>query len=228
MAFSRLGSALGRAAIYSDQMSDAIVTVRGEAAIETAPDLATLSCTVHATGSTSEGVRNELAQAAQRVADLIAEFAAAVDSSHTRALHVAPVFNPRTPTKITGYAGQFTTQLVVADFAALSPLVRGLSALPQSQLDGPWWSLRRDHPSRREARLAAIAEAVRRADDYAGAFGRTVGDLLEVSDLDGGFGGGSPMRAFARGKSAEPVEISFEPEPQTVSASVTVRFALAD
>lgn len=208
-------------------MSDAVVTVRGEGSIETAPDLATLSCTVHATGSTADGVRDELAQTAQRVADLVAEFAAAVESSRTRALHVAPVFNLRTPTKITGYTGQVGTQLVVADFAALSPLVRGLGALPQSQLDGPWWSLRPDHPSRREARLAAIAEAVRRAEDYAGAFGRTVGDLLEVSDLDGGFSGGPPMRAFARAKGAEPVEISFEPEPQTVSATVTVRFALA-
>ena len=38
----------------------------------------------------------------------------------------------------------------------------------------------------REARLAAIADARRRADDYAAAFGTTVADLVEVSDLNPG------------------------------------------
>lgn len=74
-------------------MSDAVVTVHGEATVGTAPDLATLSCTVHATGSSAEGVRTELAQMSQRVADLVAELAAAVVATHTQGLHVGPVFN---------------------------------------------------------------------------------------------------------------------------------------
>ena len=41
----------------------------------------------------------------------------------------------------------------------------------------------------REVRLAAIADARRRAEDYAAAFGATVAELVEVSDLDGGMGG---------------------------------------
>ena len=52
----------------------------------------------------------------------------------------------------------------------------------------------------REARLAAIADARRRADDYAAAFGTTVADLVEVSDLNTGFGGVREMRAFAMGQ----------------------------
>ena len=105
-------------------------------------------------------------------------------------LHVYPEFHRRTPTRITGYRGTFSTTIVVADFDALSELIMGLSGLPDSQLDGPWWSLRRDNAMFREVRLAAIADARRRADDYAAAFGATVAELVEVSDLDGGFGGG--------------------------------------
>ena len=117
---------------------------------------------------------------------------------------------------------------MVADFEALSELIMGLSGLPDSQLDGPWWSLRRDNPLFREVRLAAIADARRRADDYAAAFGATVAELVEVSDLDGGFGGGRPMRMSAKMEMADAADttFAFEPEEQTVSGQVTVRFTV--
>jgi uncharacterized protein YggE len=43
-----------------------IVTVRGEARIEVPPDLATVSVTVHASGSSADQVRDSLAEAAGR------------------------------------------------------------------------------------------------------------------------------------------------------------------
>jgi uncharacterized protein len=74
--------------------------------------------------------------------------------------------------------------------------------------------------------LAAIADARRRADDYAAAFGTTVGDLVEVSDLNTGLGGVREMRAFAMGGAAEDAAFEFEPATQSVSGQVTVRFSL--
>jgi uncharacterized protein YggE len=141
-------------------------------------------------------------------------------------LHVSPVFNRRSPAKITGYQGTFTTQIVVADFDSLSPLVLALAALPNSQIDGPWWSLRPDNQMFRDARLAAIADARRRADDYAAAFGTALADLVEVSDTNAGFGGVREMRAFAMAKGADDASFEFEPAVQTVSGQVTVRFSL--
>ena len=102
------------------------------------------------------------------------EFAAALERSSTSGLHVSPMFNRRTPTKITGYTGTFSSSLVVQDFEALSPLIQALSRLPNSQLDGPWWPLRPYYPVHREVRLAAIADARSRADDYAAASGAAV------------------------------------------------------
>ncbi|MCE3276988.1 MAG: hypothetical protein K0R13_2843 [Propionibacteriaceae bacterium] len=115
---------------------------------------------------------------------------------------------------------------MVADLESLSALVLALTALPNSQLDGPWWSLRHDNAMYRQARLAAIADARQRADDYAAAFGTAVADLVEVSDLNTGFGGVREMRAFAVGKGAEDAAFEFEPATQTVSGQVTVRFSL--
>ncbi len=207
---------------------EAVVTVRGEAQIEVPPDRASLGFTLHATGDSAERVRGQLAEGSSRVAEVLAEFAAALERSGTTGLHVSPVFNSRTPTRITGYTGTFSSQIVISDLEALSPLLLALTRLPQSQVDGPWWSLRPDHPAFREVRLAAIAEARTRAEDYAAAFGATVARLIEVSDLEGGF---APvpraMRAFAGMEMASDAAFEFEPTLQTVSGQVSVRFALA-
>ena len=203
-----------------------LVTVRGEAQLEGPPDLATVGLTLHASGDSPEAARSQLAEESAKVAGLLAEFETAVERSSTSGVRVFPVFNRRTPPKITGYQGTFSTQIVVADLESLSALVLALTALPNSQLDGPWWSLRHDNAMYREARLAAIADARQRADDYAAAFGTAVADLVEVSDLNTGFGGVREMRAFAIGKGAEDVAFEFEPATQTVSGQVTVRFSL--
>jgi uncharacterized protein YggE len=203
-----------------------LVTVRGEAQLEGPPDLATVGLTLHASGDSPEATRSQLAEGSAKVAGLLAEFETAVERSSTSAVHVFPVFNRRTPPKITGYQGTFSTQIVVADLESLSALVLALTALPNSQLDGPWWSLRHDNAMYRQARLAAIADARQRADDYAAAFGTAVADLVEVSDLNTGFGGVREMRAFAVGKGAEDAAFEFEPATQTVSGQVTVRFSL--
>jgi len=203
-----------------------LVTVRGEAQLEGPPDLATVGLTLHASGKSPEATRSQLAEGSANVAGLLAEFETAVERSSTSGVHVFPVFNRRTPPKITGYQGTFSTQIVVADLESLSALVLALTALPNSQLDGPWWSLRHDNAMYREARLAAIADARQRAADYAAAFGTAVADLVEVSDLNTGFGGVREMRAFAVGKGAEDAAFEFEPATQTVSGQVTVRFSL--
>jgi uncharacterized protein YggE len=203
-----------------------LVTVRGEAQLEGPPDLATLALTLHASGDSAERTRSQLAEGSAAVTQLLQRFEAALERSSTSGLHVSPVFNRRSPAKITGYQGTFTTQIVVADFDSLSPLVLALTALPNSQIDGPWWSLRPDNQMFRDARLAAIADARRRADDYAAAFGTTLADLVEVSDTNAGLGGVREMRAFAMAKGSDDASFEFEPAVQTVSGQVTVRFSL--
>ncbi len=210
-------------------MTAPIVTVRGEAQLEGPPDLAGLSCALHASGDSAEATRAQLATGSQAVAALLEQFAGSLERHSTSGLHVSPTFNHRNPTKITGYTGIFSTSLVVADFEALSDLILALSALPNSQVDGPWWSLRPDNPMYREVRLAAIADARRRAEDYAAAFAATVSELVEVSDLDSGTGMPVRMRAMAMEgmDMGGDASFAFEPALQTVSGSVTVRFTLA-
>jgi uncharacterized protein YggE len=209
-------------------MTAPIVTVRGEAQLDVPPDLATFSVTVHSAGDSAERIRAELADASSRIGGLLEQYAAAIEQSSTSGLHIAPVFHRRTGTKITGYRGTFSTQIVVRDLESLSPIVFALAPLPNSQLDGPWWSLRPDNAAYRNVRLTAIGDARRRADDYAGAVGATVVDLVEISDLETGFSGGREMRtgfALAKGVADDAI-FEFEPALQTVSGQITVRFTI--
>ena len=118
---------------------------------------------------------------------------------------------------------------MVADLESLSPLVLALTALPNSQVDGPWWSLQPDNPMYREVRLAAIADARRRADDYAAAFGATVSELVEVSDLNAGYRAAcahaDATNAMAMDMAADEPR-SNSSRPAAISGQVTVRFTL--
>jgi uncharacterized protein YggE len=209
-------------------MTQPVATVRGEASLQGPPDLATLSVTVHRSGDSAARVRADLAAASALITQVVEPHGAALESSSTTGLHVGPVFNSRAEVRKASFRGSYTVSLVVHDFDQLSPLVTALSGQTSVQLDGPWWSLRPQNPLQRQARLAAITDARLRADDYAAALGAHVVDVLEVSDLDGGFGGGSPRAfAMAKGASAEQPEFDFQPAVQTVTGQVTVRFALS-
>lgn len=206
-----------------------LVTVRGEATRVGSPDLATLSVTVQAQAASAEKVRAALAADVARGQELLGEFDESIEEKSTGGFHFSPVFDRRGEPQSAGrlgvrhFTGSVTTTVVVHDFAALSPIVIALGAVPQSQVHGPNWSLRRDNPLHAEARLAAIDDAMRRVRDYAAAFGATVADLVEISDLEPGpqpFGQPRATRMMAR--SDEP-EFDFEPPTQTVTAQITVR-----
>ena len=189
-----------------------------------------MSVTVHSTGSSADAVRDELARASAQVRVVLDDAErGGVPVQHQRPAR-GPGVRTQVGTKITGYRGSFSTSVEVHAFDALSDLVFALASLPNSQVDGPWWSLRPENPVHREVRLAAITDARRRADDYAAAVQLSVGKLIEISDLDSGGSGPGLMRsrAFAMDAAESAPSFDFEPAAQTVSGQVTVRFALSE
>ncbi len=206
-----------------------LVTVRGEAHLEGPPDLATFSFTAHRSAGTADAVRSALATTSTQVRELLSTHDAALERTSTSGLNVAPVFRRRSETQVQGFRGTFSIDIVVKDFDALSSIVYALAPIPDGQLDGPYWSLRPGNPLYRQARLAAVADARSRADDYALAFAASVIDLVEISDLEGGFSGPRGLRASAFGLAEgvdAPPEFEFEPRVQSVSGQVTVRFTI--
>lgn len=206
-----------------------VVAVRGEAYREVAPEIARFSVTAMARDKDREATLTRLAERAAAVRVLLDGYGPAVDRRETGDLRVRPELK-RSGERVVAYHGSVTTTVTVADFAVLGELMLRLADQDQVAVAGPWWSLRPDSPVHGEARQAAIAEALRRAREYAEALGARVTRLIELSDT--GLAA-QPMMFRAAGfagaaESGPTPEIDLDPQQQTVQAAVEARFAISE
>ncbi|MEV6814174.1 SIMPL domain-containing protein [Micromonospora sp. NPDC051296] len=205
-----------------------VVTVRGEAYREVAPEVARFAVTALARDRDREATLTRLAERAAAVRVLLDSAEPAIDRRETGDLRVRPETR-RSGERVVAWHGSVVTTVTVTDFTALGELMLRLADQDQVEVAGPWWSLRPDSPTYREARHAAIADALQRAREYAEALGAQVTDLIELAD-EGGTG--QPMMArmaFEAGGVAGggPPELELDPQPQGVHAAVRARFAIS-
>ncbi|WP_433387539.1 SIMPL domain-containing protein [Micromonospora sp. KLBMP9576] len=206
-----------------------VVTVRGEAYREVAPEIARFEVTVTARDRDRETTLTRLAERAAAVRVLLDASDPAVDRRQTGELRVRPETR-RSGERVVAYRGSVSTTVTVSDFTALGELMLRLADQDQVEVAGPWWSLRPDSPANREARHAAIADALTRAREYAQALGAQVTALIELADADATEQPMMSRMAYAAGGGVEGVapELELDPQPQTVHAAVRARFAISE
>lgn len=208
-----------------------LLTVRGEAFLETAPERARLGVSVTARGRDRRSVLADLTHRSAAALDLVKSYGDAVEHVSTGALSIAPELAERgRGEKVRTYHGRAHLTALLTDFTALGELVTRLADLDLTEVDGPDWELRPDSASHREARTEAVRDAVRRAREYADALGTTVAALLELSDT-GDDEPPRPRMARAMRQSAmldtSPAPLDLEPPLLRVEAGVTARFTMA-
>jgi uncharacterized protein YggE len=121
------------------------------------------------------------------------------------------------------YVGSAGTTVTVTDFALLGELMLRLAALDQVAVSGPWWQLRPGSKAGADIRAEAIADALQRAREYANAVGARVHRLVEIADESGG------GRAYlTAAMSRDAAQLEFDPQMQTVQASVIVRVTITE
>jgi uncharacterized protein len=175
-----------------------------------------------------------LADRNARVTAQIKGYGDAVEKLDSGLVTVRPEFKDgRARERITGYVAQANLTATVTDFDVLGDLVVGLAGREMVTVTGPGWQLRPGSPVHREARLAAVADAMQRGREYAEAFGGTITGLIEAADTGllapqpepGVFRAGLAAPAAAQAYQAAP-EFDFEPAKQTVSAEIEARFTM--
>ncbi|KKK04735.1 SIMPL domain-containing protein [Micromonospora sp. HK10] len=205
-----------------------VVVVRGEAYREVAPELARFTVTATARDRDREATLARLAERAAAVRVLLDGAEPAVVRRETDQLRVWPE-TKRSSERVVAYHGSVSTTVTVTDFTALGELMLRLADQDQVEVAGPWWSLRPDSPAYREARHAAVADALARAREYAEALGARVTGLLELADTGPG---GQPMvlQAVMKGGPGgeAPPELELDPRSQPVQASVEARFRISE
>ncbi|TQJ24972.1 hypothetical protein FBZ33_5317 [Micromonospora sp. A202] len=210
-------------------MDGPVVQVRGEVTREVPPELARFAVTVTARGRDREATLTQLAERAAAVRVLLDGSEPAVARRETGDLWVRPQ-TKRSGERVVGWLGSVTTTVTVTDFTALGELMLRLADQDQVSVSGPWWELRPDSLVHREARHAAIRDALLRAREYAEALGARVTALIELSDTGPADRPMFARAAFAGGGGAGggPPELELDPQPQTVQAAVQARFTISD
>lgn len=213
-----------------------VVSVRGDAALEVPPEIARLQVSVAAEAGDRRAALETLSRRNDDVLALVKSYGDAIERVETRGLSVYPVLHrrdsKRREEKVRFYHGTVRIMITVADFAVLGELAARLGDMEMTDVEGPWWALRRNSPVYRQARAEAARAAVTRASEYAEAVGGAVTALLELSDT-GLSGGAIPaphavraMAARAGAAAPEPPPLDLEPAEQTVQAQVEARFTM--
>ena len=200
-----------------------ILAVRGEVSREVEPELATFSVTVSARDTDRGTTLARLTERHDALRAALDEYATAIERRETGAVSVYPE-SRRAGERVKGYTGSISTRVTMTDFVLLGELMLRLADADQTVVYGPWWGLRPDSPVRREARRAAVGEAITRATEYAEALGARVVRLVELADAGLAAGQPQPM-AFTMaapggmmGAQGGPPQLNLDPQRQTVHA----------
>ncbi|MFE2521885.1 SIMPL domain-containing protein [Streptomyces mirabilis] len=212
------------------------IAVRGEAHLEVDPEIARIGITVSARGADRREALADLTRRNATAMDLVKSYGDAVERLETGAFSISPELTKHgRGERVRAYHGRVHLTAELTDFTALGELTTRLADLDLTRVDGPWWALRPDSPSHRQARQQAVREAVQRAREYAEALGTTLAALVELADIGAENAQAYPatpgraMRSmsFAGGTPEEAAPLDLEPERQHVYAQVNARFTMA-
>ncbi|MEU6846282.1 SIMPL domain-containing protein [Streptomyces sp. NPDC046716] len=209
------------------------LAVRGEAHLETDPELARIGITVTARGTDRRTTLDDLTRRNTTTLDLVKSYGEAVEKLETGAFSLTPEFTKHgRGERIRTYHGSVHLTAHLTDFTALGELTTRLADQELTHVDGPWWSLRPTSPVHAAARRQAVHEAVQRAREYAEALGTTLAALVELADTGAEdthrpMSYGMSRAAMVRGPVDDtPAALDLEPERQHIHAAVNARFTL--
>ena len=222
IAYAVIAAFLWPMAAFAD--ASGTLTVTGTAIVNGAPDQATLSLGVTTTGATAAaamGANNDAASAV--IARLIAAKVAERDMQ-TTGLSLNPnwVMNAAgTAQEIQGYTASSTLTVRIDALDTAGAILDAAIADGANTLNGLTFGLTDPRPLEDDARKAAVADALARAQVLAQAAGETLGPIVSITE---GGGGQQPMPMLF--KAAADSAVPLAAGEVGVSAEVTIVWQL--
>ncbi|XVU28797.1 SIMPL domain-containing protein [Actinoplanes sp. CA-054009] len=198
------------------------VVVSGTGAVYGEPDLLTADFGVEGSAPTVDAALTTAGTAATRMRDALVRAGLAKADLQTSNATISSRTNDKQ--EITGYTVSQGLTAKIRDLLQAGPLLSAAVAAggDASRLNGVSFSIEDDAALMTEARKKAFADARGKAELYAGAAGRKLGRVVQVSESAPSWGGG-PMAQDSMGASA--ARFVVEPGRQRLSATVTVEWA---
>ncbi|MFJ2023138.1 SIMPL domain-containing protein [Streptomyces sp. NPDC087897] len=211
-------------------------TVRGEAHLETDPEIAHITITLTARGTDRRTTLDDLTHRNTTTLDLIKTYGDTIEKLETGTLTIRPELTRHgRAERIRAYHGTIQLTATLNDFTTLGELVTRLADHDLTRIDGPWWALRPTSPAHAAARRQAVQDALRRAREYADALDTRVDALLELRDTGTHHTPMAPAAFTARAMpfgaagteaATDTAPIDLEPVRQTVDAQIEATFTL--
>jgi len=228
LAFAVLAATLGPAAAQS-AASPRQVSIQGEGQASAAPDEAVIGGGTQVQARTAKEAMDGNSTAMRQVLEALKQAGIAERDVATSALSLRPVIEQGSGNRprVTGYAAGHRITVRVRDLARLGDVLDRMVAGGANQIDGldltvSNWSAKVD-----EARVAAVADARRKAEALAQAAGARLGKVVTITEH-----GGATPPPMVRSSAARTLSYS-GPAPvatgdQTFRLSVSVVWELVD
>ncbi|XVV15938.1 SIMPL domain-containing protein [Actinoplanes sp. CA-131856] len=198
------------------------VVVSGTGEVYGRPDLLTAEFGVESNAATVDAALDTAGTAATRMRDALVRAGLGTDDLQTSNATISARTNDKQ--EITGYTVSQGLSAKIRDLPKAGALLSAAVAAGgnASRLNGVSFSIEDDAALMAEARRKAFADARGKAELYAGAAGRKLGRVVQVSESAPSWGGG-PMAQDSMAASA--ARFVVEPGRQRLSATVTVEWA---
>jgi uncharacterized protein YggE len=222
----------GSAAAAQSQRPFPIISVTGEGTISVAPDLAQINAGINTEGKTSREAAEANAKAMTAVIAAARQAGIAEKDIGTARYNIQPVYQTRGregregPPQIAGYRASNMVQVKIRDVNKVGEVVDQLVAAGANNVSGVEFMVSDQQKVLDQARLAAFAEAKRKADLYAKAAGAQAGRVVSISEQEAEAPRPMVMARAAPQAGAAPTSPT-NPGEETIRVQISVTFELS-
>ncbi|HXL98970.1 MAG TPA: SIMPL domain-containing protein [Rhizomicrobium sp.] len=201
-----------------------LLTVTGQGEVKGAPNQAQLSAGVVTTAKTAAAALAANTRAMNAVFATLKKAGIADKDMQTSDFSVQPQYAsvnaPSGQQRVTGYQVSNTVSVTVENLATLGPTLDALVSSGANSIGEIAFGIKDPRPLLAQARAAAVADAMLRAQTYAKAAGVTLGPITSIGE--GGFEAERPMMALGMLKAnAAPVPVAAGEQSVTAGVSIT-------
>jgi len=200
------------------------VTAGGLGRTVAAPDMAEMYFGSTASAEDAKSALDQASATAEAITDAIKGAGVADEDIQTANVSVYPEQSPGNDGSvvITGYRASVQVRVKIRDIDAIGDVIGAASDAGANEIGGPSFTLSDDSDVRNEAIELAIAGARARAEVMAKAAGKSLGEIISVSEA----GANAPVYYAAEARASLDSAVAIEPGQLDIASNVTVVFEL--
>jgi hypothetical protein len=190
------------------------VVVSGDAIVQAQPDTATINISVITQNKRALDAQTENANRSAEVVRAVKAAAGPGAEVKTSGYNLQPmqVYRENQPPTITGYQASNSVTVIMSDLAKVGAVIDAASEAGANNINGIYFTLRKDRPAKDQALTEATREAIGKAQVVAQALGGRLARIVEVQE---GLVGPRPLydaelrnqAVMARAPAATPIEV---------------------